>query len=233
MYFKPVFCILLILFISPFADAGEIKDATHWMRNSAERKALFHQVYRLAGEKLEKLVRGKSRGTWAVSLDADETIIDNSLYNAERERMGGRFSSETWKRWSERRKAKVLPGVKRFLQKVRALGGKIAIVTNRRFDKREDTKAVFQAEGIPYDILLLRTRSREKEGRWQQIQEGTASPGQPPLEIVMWIGDNIGDFPNLTQSHRFEGPDPFKDFGERYFVLPNPMYGSWWRNPRQ
>jgi predicted secreted acid phosphatase len=43
----------------------------------------------------------------------------------------------------------------------------------------------------------------------------------------MWLGDNIQDFPMLTQTLR-SGPDSaYNKFGVSYFLLPNPMYGSW------
>jgi predicted secreted acid phosphatase len=51
----------------------------------------------------------------------------------------------------------------------------------------------------------------------------------PKLTVVAWVGDNIQDFPRLTQASRND-PAAFADFGRRYFVLPNPMYGSWERN---
>jgi predicted secreted acid phosphatase len=44
------------------------------------------------------------------------------------------------------------------------------------------------------------------------------------------VGDNIQDFPKLSQSLRDEADAAFGAFGTRYFVLPNPMYGSWERN---
>jgi predicted secreted acid phosphatase len=46
----------------------------------------------------------------------------------------------------------------------------------------------------------------------------------------MWVGDNIQDFPRLRQDVRTQGDSVFAEFGDRFFVLPNPMYGSWERN---
>ena len=50
----------------------------------------------------------------------------------------------------------------------------------------------------------------------------------PALTIVEWLGDNIQDFPRLTQAARSDST-ALAEFGRRYFVLPNPMYGSWER----
>ena len=54
------------------------------MRDSAEHRALFLQVYREATEHVEREAATRAPGTWAVVLDADETVIDNSLYQLER-----------------------------------------------------------------------------------------------------------------------------------------------------
>ncbi len=48
-----------------------------------------------------------------------------------------------------------------------------------------------------------------------------------PLDIIAFVGDNILDFPRLTQAVKAGGEPAFADFGIRYFIIPNPMYGSW------
>jgi predicted secreted acid phosphatase len=67
----------------------------------------------------------------------------------------------------------------------------------------------------------------DKTARLESVTEGTTAAGLPPLEVVAILGDNILDFPGLDQSLRGKGATAFVDFGARYFVLPNPMYGSW------
>ncbi len=63
------------------------------------------------------------------------------------------------------------------------------------------------------------------------MQDGTALAGLPPLEIVAWVGDNIHDFPGGSQELRGADPRSLADFGVRFFLPPNPMYGSWQGNP--
>jgi predicted secreted acid phosphatase len=58
------------------------------------------------------------------------------------------------------------------------------------------------------------------------VERGTASQALPALTVVEWLGDNIQDFPHLTQDVR---NDPAA-FGRTFFVIPNPVYGSWQRN---
>jgi predicted secreted acid phosphatase len=57
-------------------SALEMSRDVHWMRNSAEYKAIVLQIYQLAGIRLGELVADKNPGTWAVSMDFDETVID-------------------------------------------------------------------------------------------------------------------------------------------------------------
>jgi len=50
--------------------------------------------------------------------------------------------------------------------------------------------------------------------------------------IILFVGDNLGDFSNdfdeRTSNYAFSVVDEQKDqFGSRYIILPNPMYGSW------
>ncbi len=44
---------------------------------------------------------------------------------------------------------------------------------------------------------------------------------------MAFVGDNILDFPAQSQKLRGATAAAFAAFGTRYFVVPNPMYGSW------
>ena len=46
--------------------------------------------------------------------DVDETVLDNSLYQVERERQGLGFTRDSWKVWTERQEAVPLPGAREF-----------------------------------------------------------------------------------------------------------------------
>jgi 5'-nucleotidase (lipoprotein e(P4) family) len=207
-------------------------EAIRWARDSAEHRALFLQVYRAATAHVEREAAARAPGTWAVVLDADETVIDNSLYQLERARAGLPFDSASWTAWCARREAVPLPGASVFLSRVRALGGRIGIVTNRSAAECPDTEAVFRAHGLAYDVMLCKPESgpSDKNPRFEAVAGGTTPVGLPPLDIVAVVGDNIQDFPGQSQAIRKEGDEAFLPFGARFFVLPNPMYGSWERN---
>ena len=72
---------------------------------------------------------------------------------------------------------------------------------------------------------MLRTTERSKKERRNKVLEDH--------RIVLLMGDNLGDFDDL-----FEGATSVSvrngmvdkkhlDFGKRFIVLPNPMYGDW------
>ncbi len=206
-----------------------VSKAVRWVRDSAEHRGLFLQVYRAAAAHVEDRAAVCEDGTWAVIADADETILDNSVYQVEREQQGLGFTRESWHEWTERREAVPLPGARAFLARVRMLGGRIAIVTNRRESECLDTEAVLQTHGLVYDVILCRPDDgpSDKSARFAAVATGTTPAGLPPLEIVAVLGDNIRDFPGQSQMLRTQGEDVFNDFGARFFVLPNPMYGSW------
>jgi 5'-nucleotidase (lipoprotein e(P4) family) len=193
---------------------------------------VFLQVYGAATAHVEREAARLAGGAWGVVLDADETVIDNSLYQLERERAGLAFDAPSWQAWTKRREALPQPGARAFLARVRALGGRIAIVTNRTESECPDTEAVFRAHGLLYDVMLCRPDAGpgDKNPRFEAVARGTTAAGLPPLEVVAFVGDNILDFPGLSQALRNEGDSAFAAFGVRYFALPNPMYGSWERD---
>lgn len=217
---------------SPTPAPFRAPEAIRWARDSAEHRALFLQVYRAATAHVEGAAGTRAPGTWAVVLDADETVIDNSLYQLERARVGKPFDAESWRAWCARREAVPLPGASAFLSRVRALGGRIAIVTNRTVTECPDTEAVFTQHGLAFDVMLCKPDASpsDKNPRFEAIARGTTPAGLPPLDVVAVVGDNILDFPGQSQVIRKQGDEAFAGFGARFFVLPNPMYGSWERN---
>jgi 5'-nucleotidase (lipoprotein e(P4) family) len=196
-----------------------------WVRQSAEYEAAVRQAFLMAEDHVERAAAGRAAGSWGVVLDADETVISNLTYQIER--AGKPHEEEAWSAWVKRREATALPGAVAFLARVRALGGRIAIVTNRREPVCDDTRAVFEARGLAYDLMLCRTGPSDKNPRFEAVQSGLLPSTLPPLTVVAFVGDNIQDFPKLSQAIRGAGDEAFAEFGSRFFVIPNPMYGSW------
>lgn len=240
---------LLLPFVSACASAGAparpvpqtatppameaAPTSIRWTRSSAEHRALLLQVYRSAGAQLERRAAGIPAGSWAVILDADETVLDNALYQQERATLGKGYSADSWDAWVRRRAAPALPGAVAFTLRAHALGGLVAIVTNRAESVCPETRDNLQRVGIIADIVLCQAagQSGDKNSRFEEVEDGRTPAKLPPLRVLMWVGDNIQDFPKLGQELRAAADDAFAQFGQTYFMLPNPMYGSWERNP--
>jgi 5'-nucleotidase (lipoprotein e(P4) family) len=215
------------------ASNDTIPASVRWYRASAERRASYLQAYRLATSVLARRAAGLGAGTWAVILDADETVIDNSPYQQELARLRKSFDAATWNAWVTRGAAAALPGAAEFTRRVHDLGGRVIIVTNREQSQCDATRANIQRVGIAVDAVLCKTDPSNsfKDARFEAVERGTPPSTLPPLRVVMWVGDNIQDFPRLRQDLRTQTDSAFAEFGDRFFVLPNPMSGSWEKIP--
>jgi 5'-nucleotidase (lipoprotein e(P4) family) len=211
------------------APATELPAGLRWFRASAEQRALYLQSYRLAESRIREAAGGAG-GAWAVILDADETILDNSTYQLRQARAGQGYDAAAWAAWVHERAATALPGAVEFTRLVRSLGGRVVVVTNRDAAGCDDTRQNLASVGVSADAVLCRVDTGDKNPRFRAVAEGTA--GLPPLHVLMWVGDNIQDFPGMAQEARGSS-SALEGFGRTYIILPNPMYGSWERNPVQ
>ena len=220
----------------PRPPAGAtLGDGVKWFRVSAEYGAITRSVYRAATEAVTNAARGKAADSWAVVLDADETVLDNSVFQRDLTRGTAPFSEELWATFVHTRASIPVPGAKAFLERVKELGGRIAIVTNRFENLCEDTRENFRSQGLPFDAILCRaqagTGTGDKNPRFAAAANGSAFGDAKAREVLAFVGDNILDFPALNQSLRDKPDADYADFGKRFFILPNPMYGSWQQVP--
>ncbi len=211
--------VLLLGGLTGCASRGP-NNALLWFETSAERKAAYEEIYRLAGK---HVAAAKPKGHWGVILDADETLLNNSPFQREMDRRGIDFDGASWTEWVKKREAERLPGSKDFLDRVHALGGLVLVVTNREESVCDDTRDNLAKQELRVDqVLCAPPQVSDKNPRFESLMQGT-SPGKlGPLNIVAFVGDNILDFPHQSQ----EQYDRAR-FGVDFFLLPNPMYGSW------
>lgn len=215
----------------PLAFPRRLPNEVKWFRTAAEYRALTRQTYEIATSRLLELSRGLPNQGWAVILDADETVLDNSEYQRRRSMVDSGYTEATWAAWVNERAAPAVPGAPEFTRAVHTAGGRIAIVTNRADSLCASTRINLQTAGIEADLVLCQTPGpSDKNPRFQKVQNGTAAAGVPPLTVVAWVGDNILDFPGMSQASRND-PRALDAFGTKFFILPNPMYGSWTDNP--
>lgn len=218
--------------VTSMATAATPNDVK-WSRVSAEHRAIYIETYRAAANQLPALVAGRPPASWGVILDADETVLDNSEYEVGRIPFGGSFDARRWTAWVMEGRAPALPGAVAFTTRVHELGGKVVIVTNRDDAECPITRSNLEHVSVHADLVLCKTTTDDKNPRFDAVQNGTAAAGFAAISVVEWVGDNIQDFPRLTQAIRSESEAGFSRFGESFFALPNAMYGSWQANPFQ
>lgn len=212
--------------------SGKATGALRWFHVSAERRAAYEQVFRQATDRVAAQARSRPKGSWAVVADLDETLLDNSKAECADQVQGVvNHDPNRWTQWVLAEQAEALPGAVAFASAVHSLGGRLIVVSNREeVPHRAATASNLAKVGIQVDVLLLAKdrNDLDKNSRFRLIEEvGIAASRLPPQQVLAYVGDNIKDFPYLSQ---VDIGDPAV-FGTRYFLLPNPVYGSWQRLP--
>jgi 5'-nucleotidase (lipoprotein e(P4) family) len=211
-----------------------------WVTGSVEYAALCTQTYRMAWQAVKEAVRNEKRN-WVVVLDVDETVLDNSPFEKELFLAGTKYSEELWDKWVERQAATAVPGAGAFLDSVHTLGPRahVAFITNRNVTQEKATVANMRRLGLfrEGDIMLARRdKADTKEKRRQCLESGTElCQPRGPLVILALIGDQIRDVIPLRNKDEAEVLRGQKismeaEWGKKYFLLPNPMYGDWERD---
>jgi 5'-nucleotidase (lipoprotein e(P4) family) len=201
-----------------------------WTQSSAEKAALSYQAFSLARLRLDQDFRAirSRRVKRAVIVDVDETVLDNSAYQAKLAKERRPFEAKTWTDWCNRAEAKALPGAVEFLRYANSRGVRVFYITNRRLTEKDGTARNLQKLGFPDvsdETLLVRTDGSTKEPRRQSVAA--------KYRIVLLMGDNLNDFAGVfeqskTIDSRIAAAEQNKnEFGARFIVLPNPMYGAW------
>lgn len=200
---------------------------TLWVQSSAEYRALCYQTYDLAQKRLKKNLeayRGKKKP--AVVLDLDETVLDNSPYEAHVIKNGMSYPQD-WLKWCDLAKAEAIPGAREFLLFAKQNDVEIYYISNRRENTRKGTVLNLKNLNLPFSDdahVFLRTDISSKEPRRRVVRKDH--------EILLLFGDNLLDFSSLFEqqstARRAAIVDSLRnEFGTRFIVLPNPMYGDW------
>ena len=205
--------------------------AIKYMRDSEEYATLARQVYRAAEQAVRTAAPSLEAGTWVVSLDIDETALDNSTYQLEREAYRLPFEATSWIAWVTRQQAAAVPGVLEFVRAVRQMGGSVAWISNRDAQTLEATRANLAALQLwsDEDRLCLQAQTTPKPTKRMRRAEVVAGEGgcSWPLKMrfVAFVGDQMGDFPEADEGIPNAGTD--LAFGDTCFLLPQSMYGEW------
>lgn len=233
-------------------DAGPPADdslnATVWFQTSVERDLVYRAIYRAAGVQLPAALADK---TWdalpredrsndvrtlppAIIVDVDETVLDNSPSQVRQIREQRGYDDVNWDAWVNERKAKALPGAAEFLSAAARQGVTVYYISNRTADQAQASIDNLRATGLPLkdtsQFLGLGTvvEGCEQEGSEKSCRRQLVARRH---RVLMQFGDQVGDFVQIvanTPDGRRAAIAPYSDWiGQRWWALPNPLYGSW------
>ena len=181
-----------------------------------QRGFLSRQIYYTAAVQLRTATKGLPHN-WAVVLDADGGILDDGQLRLEYARTGHPLKYDYWIDWVKDRSAPMTAGAKYFIDTARELGGKVIIVTNRAASGCPDVRARLVSLDVHVDAVLCAADGvLDKNPRFDDIRNGNAIADAGPLEIKIFIGEQLSDFPNSSAAH----PGDVSEFGVRFFLLP-------------
>lgn len=203
--------------------------AVLWQERAAEYKALCYQAYNTAHLQLDKMLLEYKDAAkpLAIITDLDETMMDNSPFNGKMIQTDKNYSKQDWIDWGEKRSAKPMPGSVDFFKYAASKGVEIFYISNRYPEQRQATLDNLSDYGVPFvddAHLMLRGDKSSKAERRAKVKQD--------FEVIMLIGDNLADFSDLYESQLTERRNALTDslkseFGARYIVLPNVIYGDW------
>ena len=212
---------------SPDDSQDHLIMATLWYQKSAERRALCYQSFNWAKIIIDQQLLLPSQGKKAVILDIDETILDNRPFQAELILQKQPYHPDLWYQWTRHASAEALPGALGFCQYLYEKNIEIFYVSNRTMNERKSTIKNLSELGFPYadhNHLLLKDSTGSKKARIEKVDD--------THEIILMMGDNLNDFSALFEDRSAHDGhllvDQYaEDFGSRFIILPNPMYGAW------
>jgi 5'-nucleotidase (lipoprotein e(P4) family) len=219
-------------------------DAVLWTQAAVEYRANALQAYRVAKE---NLLRALDDEHWtaaleqsgnfgnlppAVILDLDETVLDNTAFNAGLVARSEKYTEDAWRVWVKQSRAGAVPGAIEFLNFAHAHGVTPVYITNRECDGTnadDPTVRALRRLNAPNAPLYCKdTQADNPEDKTRRRAKAAAS-----YRILLVVGDNFYDFisqpkQRLNSEERVVALGAYASyFGERWIIIPNPFYGSW------
>jgi len=224
----------------------ELLQATLWTQTSLEYEYSAVQAYAKAREAFE---RARSDTAWtaaveqaalgltayqdlplAVVLDIDETVLDNSPFEARLILKQDDYNEGMWREWINEASAEAVPGAKEFIDYVMANGAVPIFITNRHIASKSKTlenlqKTVHQA--ISAEQVLCKAERPE----WSSNKSSRRAYVAARYRILLLIGDDFNDFVWLGKvppEQRIQTGYTYDTYWtDKWVLLPNCMYGSW------
>lgn len=185
--------------------------AIGWVQQSGEYRALAYQAFNCAKLAFDSAI-AKGIKNPAVVVDIDETILDNSPYQARLIDTNNSFSPASWNQWVKAKKARAISGAVEFVNYVNTHKGKVFFISDRDESSNKDSKnndlelatlGNLQAlgfTGVNEQSLLLKGEFSKiidgKEDTSKQLRREAIESGKADgkiQNIVVLVGDNLND----------------------------------------
>ena len=198
-----------------------------WYQNAAEVDALYQQGYNVATNKLKELLKQPTDKPYSIVLDIDETVLSNIPFQVKMIKDGTAFNPKLWDEWVQKAEATPVAGAKEFLQFADKNKVQIYYISDRTDSQVDATIKNLEAQGLPVQgrdhLMFKKEGDKSKEGRRQEVIKHT--------NLVMLFGDNLVDFAEFSTKSEADRDKMFEqlkaEFGDKFIIFPNPMYGSW------
>jgi acid phosphatase len=218
--------------------------ATLWVQNAVEYDALSLMAYQTASTSLDSALADKN---WtasleqanmnvsnlppAIVLDIDETVLDNSPFQARMIAKNSGYDPVEWEKWVLESNADPVSGAVAFTRLASDKGITIIYLSNRDAATENATRQNLKDLGFPIsedtDVVLL----KGEQENWTSSKIERRQMVAQNYRILMLFGDDFNDFlpaKNMTEQSRNNLLEEHKaNIGKKWFVLPNPIYGSW------
>jgi len=218
--------------------------ATLWTQNSAEYSALTTSVYQTASSYLGLALEDSDWTAYpeqdgdnlrskspAIILDVDETVLDNSPFQARMIKQNSSFDPQQWNNWAMEAQADAVPGALAFTKLAAKKGVKIFYLTNREAKVEEGTRKNLEQLGFPLSENRDNILSNNERSNWTSAKTERRAYVAQDHRIVMLFGDNLNDFilaKDISRDERHQLVKTHqKKWGRKWFIFPNPVYGSW------
>ena len=111
-----------------------------------------------------------------------------------------------------------------------ARGVTVFFITNRNYATEETTRRNLAAIGIALPKEIDTVLSRGERADWGNDKESRRRFVAENYRVLMLFGDDLADFISgyrTAPQERLRAALQHSEWGTKWFMLPNPMYGSW------
>ena len=247
---RPLAALAVCLALSPIpaalaqeVTANDNLNAVLWMQRSVEYKANTEAVFALAKIRLDEALKDKSRtaapaeqtGNFkdlspAIVMDADETVLDNSGYQAWMVVNGTTFNPKTWTQFVKSETSAAIPGAVEFAKYAESKGVRVFYVTNRTKEEEPATRENMRKLGFPMTANMDTILTAKEQPDWGSAKGTRRAVIAKHYRILLLVGDNFGDFTDAYKGSVDERQKTYEDnaarWGRDWLMLPNPSYGS-------